>query len=420
MPPIAQTAGPATPGKDDITLSIKLLFVGILLLKVLLCFFMGHFDIYRFLVFLQHAISFPDADPWAYRADNINSDFPYPPALYYLLKGLVSLGPVNAIPPHEPAGMLYSLIKSPIFLADLVVALVIGRRTSFRWMVCTYWTSSIIVFHQYYSGQFDLFVAAPFVLGLYLSELAQSTRQCSASTSSAIRWPFYVGLLVSTVLKPFALLLTPATLVTQARDRKTLLRAVLALILIFLIFKASEWPYSQSAEYRAQMGSGAKLLLMNIKMHRKLFFPVAFIGILAWAWFKKIDHQWLLYSCIILAIGAFSFHSAGWMTWAAVCLPVVLHDLGRKPLHFALLQIWHLAFVLRWAYCPTSPMFDSLSVFTDRFLNLGWKLPMGYLYQHQSTLFGMDIFLFFGYAFGVSSLLLMLALLKDSRHLKVN
>jgi hypothetical protein len=387
-------------------LGIKVLLVAVLLVKVFLCLFTGHFDIYRFLVFLQHALAFPGEDPWAYRALNTHSDFPYPPALFHFLKALVSLGEINPLPPHEPpAGHLYSLVKLPILMADVVVAACLARRTSLRWMVLTYWTSSIVIFHQFYSGQFDLLVAAPIVFAFCWQD-----RSWHRGLSLA-KWPVFLSWLLSVVLKPFALLFAPFWVLQQPDWRRRMAAGALILT-VFVIFKASEWPHAGSHAYREQMGAGVQFLLLNLKMHRQYWFVAASLFLLAVIWFRRVASPWWPVACVTLAIGAFAFHSAGWMTWAAVTLPVVMHDQGWRRGTCRLFLLWQCAFVLRWVYCPTSPLFDSLSVFTDRFLHMNLGLPMGFVYARQPTILGVDSFLLFGYVFAFASFVLFGALMR--------
>ncbi|WP_374591766.1 hypothetical protein [Aquabacterium sp.] len=387
----------------------KWVFVFVLMLKVFLCLFTGHFDIYRFLVFLQHALAFPSDDPWAYRAINDHSDFPYPPALYYVLKCLVSFGQINATPPHEPpAGHLYSWIKIPILIADLVVAAWLVRRTNFRWMVLSYWLSGIVIFHQYYSGQYDLFVAAPLVMAFCLYEREAQTGPWGRSMGASALW------LISVVLKPFALLFAPLYVLQQDGWRRRIQMGVV-MLLIFALFKASEWPYSKSVAYREQMGAGAQFLLMNLKMHRQYWFAATYVFLLGYVAYRQIRQPWWSVAAVTLALGAFAFHSAGWMTWAAVTLPVVLFDQRASRLQLTLFGVWQVAFLLRWAYCPTSPLLDSISVFTDRFLDLDLRLPMGAIYARQPKMLGVDSFLFFGYAFAASSFALLLSILSTKK-----
>jgi hypothetical protein len=390
------------------TILLWMFFFIVLLIKTFLCFFTGHFDIYRFLVFLQHAISYPTEDPWSYRQLNPNSDFPYPPALMYLLKGLVSLGPVNSVPPHEPpSGVLYSLIKLPILLADVFLAWLIARRTSFKWMLLTYWISGVIIFHQYYSGQFDLFVCAPVIAGLIGSERIRDHQQYDAAKDWASAVALHVGYLISIVMKPFALLFAPAFLTAKIRSIRNLLIWLLMLAVIWSLLKVSEWPYSQSIYYQNQMGSGVRLLLFNIQGSMVAAFPMAYLVLLFWIAYKRLDNEWLLMSAVVLCIGATAYHSAGWMSWAAALLPVVLYDMRASKWHLWLLHGWGVAFILRWTFCPTSPLLDSLSVFTDQFLGLNLRMPMGYFYHWMPNLMGFDTFLLFGYLFAAMSAILL-------------
>ena len=92
-------------------------------------------------------------------------------------------------------------------------------------------------------------------------------------------------------------------------------------------------------------------------------------------------------------------------------VPVVLFDQRASRLQLTLFGVWQVAFLLRWAYCPTSPLLDSISVFTDRFLDLDLRLPMGAIYARQPKMLGVDSFLFFGYAFAASSFALLLSML---------
>lgn len=392
-------------------------FFGILVVKVFLCFFTGHFDVYRFLVFLQHAIAFPEQDPWSYRQINGNSDFPYPPLLMLLLKGLVALGPVDYMPPHAPPkGILYSLVKLPILIADLCVAWLIVKRTNFSWMIKTYWFSGVIVFHQYYSGQFDIVVCVPLVAGLCWLNKHTSSPELAQNSSRQGEALFYIGYLASVILKPFALLFVPALLASKSRQLKNLLVASVMFVGIWGVFKISQWPYSQSLHYQNQMGEGAVMLLFNLQGNMVAAFPMAYLLMVFWVWYRRITHEWRLLAAVVLCIGATAYHSAGWMTWAAVALPVVLHDMHHKKWHLYLLNLWSVAFILRWTFCPTSPLLDSMSVFTDRFLSLDLQLPMGYFYVMFPKLLGINSFLLFGYLFAiVSAALLWLILTSESR-----
>lgn len=338
---------------------------------------MGHFDIYRFISFVQYYIVNPAANPWLMSSSLSYMDFPYPPAFLYLLS-IIFLPFVDYLDlsSYEPNLLSYALIRVPLLGSDLLLLYFLAkeRLLTDRATQVFYFFSPVIIFHQYYSGQFDILPAC-----LFFVAFLRLSRRAQLDLVSGVL------IFISLAIKPFLYLLLPFLVIQLGnKNFKSLSVQASKLFLIVVAAKLTELPYLLDAIYRSELGVGPDRFLNNGAF--VIFYSLLLYFSLSKAWEVDFSKGIIL---IILFVATFvSSHSAGWMFWVIPFVLFSCRTLDRKIL--ALFWLWSFFFVIRWAVVDGSPLFDSFDVFVTNWLTLNQKLGIGYFYQVFTTHWGID------------------------------
>lgn len=238
--------------KYPLSKKVKIIAIFVIATKIILALFMGHFDIYRFIVFIQNWIADPSTIPWDYTLINPEADFPYPPVMLYLHSFFLYFfkGLLNLEPPYLPTAAAYNLIRIPLLTADLLLFYFMARYTKdSKELFFFYLLNPLILFHQYFSGQFDLIALVPFIIGAYLYLEKNKT------------WPLPgVLFFLSLILKPFALLFFPLIYLDGLYSKRSM-ESLILLPSIMIFAKITEFPYIVSDSYRLLVGAGARVLI---------------------------------------------------------------------------------------------------------------------------------------------------------------
>lgn len=385
-------------------LNNKILFaltISVSILKLFIALTMGHYDIYRFIVFIQQFIAHSNLSPWDYSLTHPDADFPYPPWLLYLhtLVFLPFREHLILVTPYVPNAYGYMLIRIPFILCDIALLsyfIRLFQKTGHTQTASLLFLllNPIILFHQFYSGQFDLIAVLFFFL--FTVELTEK-----GFTNLTCLWLF-----LSLALKPFGILfLGPILLAFVIKIYQksssitifghTLRPVILYLIGIFGFCLLSQMPYLLTHSYQTQMGAGSKVLLgKDFLFHHALFLPVYAVAcavLLGFAFKKNIPNIYMHLVIIgVLAFSATTDHSAGWVTW---CVPFIIYLALHQTLHeLWLYWIWGGLFIFRWTLVDHSPAFDSLDVFLNHFLHV--KTPyfgIGYFYHLISAKYSIHM-----------------------------
>lgn len=374
--------------------------IGVFCFKFWIAFTMGHLDVTRFIIFLQEFIKFPFNNPWDYNPGFPHADFPYPPFLLYLhaIPFFLFKGLITHSPSLNPTGFTYTLFRLPLVLFDLwwfkELVLLVSKENShtFRKVLFSYLFCTVILFHQYYSGQLDLIAAIPFFLSCL--EIEQKTR---------ITPKAFTLLTLSLCLKPFAIIFLPFIFLRIAsfttgplpnRTKVILTEGIILATSIFL-FKLSELPFLLTESYQSKMGVGASVLYQKYAILGAKVFPVAYLIYSVFIFRTSISpkKQYNLFFSVLmitLLMGATTQHSAGWMLWgcAAYCLLIRNFNARWTP---RVWWTWNIFFVVRWSFVSHSPVADSFGVFLTKFLHFKTAPEMGYLFHRLESNYGLRV-----------------------------
>jgi len=357
--------------------SLPRVYMYLIGLKIFVALTMGHYDIYRFISFVQYFIANPAVNPWLMSSLFSYMDFPYPPAFLYLLS-IIFLPFINYLDlsSYEPNLLTYALIRIPLLGADLLLLYFLAkeRLLTERTSQVFYFLSPVIIFHQYYSGQFDILPAVLFFIAfLRLSKCAHLD--------------LVSGLLIfmSLAIKPFLYLLLPFLVAHLGnKNFKLLLVQASKLLVIAIIAKLAELPYLLDAIYRSELGVGPDRFLNNGAF--LIFYFLLLYFSLSKTWEVDLSKGIVL---IILFVAAFvSSHSAGWMFWIIPFALFSWKNFDKKIAAF--FWLWSFFFVIRWGVVDGSPLVDSFDVFVSNWLELNQKLGIGYFYQVFMTNWGIE------------------------------
>jgi hypothetical protein len=356
----------------------KIVLWTVFLIKALLATTTGHFDIYRFIVFIQNYTSSAATNPWDYSLINHDADFPYPPFLLYIHASLFFLFKpfLNANPPYLPTALGYTLIHVPLLVSDLIILKIFVKKfeDTKNWSAfCFYLFSPVILFHQYYSGQLDLIAVLPFFIAVVALEKNHLAKAIG----------FFI---TSLILKPFGLIFYPLLILVKFQPNRERFKLLFLLILTILFFKISELPFYFTNSYQKLVGAGAKALTS------KTNFPIlcATIFALIYKDSKSENPRWSIAEAIVaimLAMAATTKYSAGWMTWVVPFAALSIFS-NKQTIKTPLWNMWNIFFVLHWSLVANSPLLDSFSVLTDKFLGNNFNFQMGEPYHWISDNYG--------------------------------
>lgn len=360
---------------------------------------MGHLDITRFIIFIQHFVRTPLTNPWDYNPGYPHSDFPYPPLLLYLhaLPFFAFNWLITHSPPLDPIGFSYTIFRIPLVLFDLWwLKELLGLETEknlrvLRGVILSYLLCTVILFHQYYSGQLDLIAVVPFLVSCLEIE-----------KTGKFKLKSFVLLTLSLCLKPFALIFLPFIFLrtidiprtTIFKKIKILVKDSAHLLVPVVIFKLSELPFLLTESYQGKMGAGAKVFFEHNALLGAQVFPWAYLFYLAFFTKEVLLHQkrcnlFFHLLMVTLIIGATTRHSAGWMLWGCAGYFLLRLQLSSQALTFWW-RLWSFLFVVRWGIVPHSPIADSFGIFFNKFLHLKAQMPMGYVFQMATKTMGLE------------------------------
>lgn len=350
---------------DSFSRTLKVLIVAVIFLKVFVSLTMGHLDIYRFIYFIKHFVTYPNLNPWGF-SDPL-ADFPYPPFLLYLNSLLFFVKKLFFQNwPSIPDVWDFMLIRIPFLIADILFSRFLIKRSMRGYFLFLF--SPVMLFHQVYSGQLDLIAAVPFVFSVVA--LADGKLLLG-----------FIWLTISMVLKPYAILFLPFLLFFSTSIREFLKIGFLSGLAI-LLFKISEHPFALSPEYLGKMGAGAKFLFIP-KYLSFYFLTWASLAVCLWqrpSLFNRRDLVFLGLFVVSFAVALVDYHSAGWLLWPVLLLTVWTER--DEWLNWPWLWwTWSVLFILRWSFIDHSPFFDSLDVFLKHYLNLETRLGIGFFYR---------------------------------------
>jgi hypothetical protein len=358
------------------------LFWAVFVFKVAVVLTMGHYDLHRFIVFLQRFVTQPGLNPWDAGLSHPDSDFPYPPVLLYLhaLPFWLFKPLLIGAPGFEPNGYGYVLIRIPFLVAELLFlrfGLLGATALRSRLARGVVLLSPVIVFHQCYSGQLDWIAVVPFFLAVQRWQLQQR---------------FDLGvtalLTLSLMLKPFAVVFLPFWFLAAAPQHR--LRALVTCCIAFALFKVSELPYALSDSYRHFVGAGASQLLLPSVGLPFPAFPALYallLGVAARhaAQGASRSMSWAAVM-VILAMMAGAQPSAGWAAWL---VPFAAELRAAQGDRFkSMWRAWGGLFVVRWALVSHSPVLDSFDVFLKFHTTSSHRFGMGALYRAIAEQFG--------------------------------
>jgi len=275
-----------------------------------------------------------------------------------------------------PSGIGYTLIRIPFLISDLIFLKIFVqkfRETNNSKALYFYLLSPVILFHQYYSGQFDLITVLPFFIAVIAFEKNLLNRSA-------------LFLFISLALKPFGIIFYPLLALKKIKISKANLQFLFLLFLTIVFYKLSELPFSLSKSYRVLMGAGSDSLVKNVFF---LALYILIIGVMFLDCLSK-NQLWTIPEGIVvimLAMAATTNHSAGWMTWIIPFVTILMFN-KEKSCETPLWYLWGTLFVLRWSLVEHSPLLDSFSVFFDKFLVSDLNLPMGAPYHWISKSYG--------------------------------
>ena len=349
-------------------------------LKIFIALTMGHLDIYRFIVFIKYFISNPFLSPWDFSIKNLNADFPYPPFFLYIFS-LIFL-PFKAMIMSngiDPDVLSYALIRIPLLIIDLwlfAVLLAIGLAKN-RFGLFLYVFNPILLFHQYYSGQFDL---VPAVLCFFaILEIFKNSRLTLRAQ---------LLIFVSLAIKPFFLIYIPILYIYLIRNKRLYLNNNLLsfsgkIIFIVIATKILEFPFILSESYQAEVGVSPKVFWGSP------FFVVGYLWLCAHMLISPTLSYLKTHILVTLMLAAFVSHSAGWLFWLVPFQIFLVIQHGFLP-HARWWFIWYILFVLRWSMVEHSPVFDSLDVFIQNWTESDLRFGMGYFYSSIEMLIDID------------------------------
>jgi len=370
---------------------LKTLLWIVIALKLFMTLTMGHFDLFRFITFLQNFVANPEQNPWTYDSQTFFATFPYPPVLMYIHAFFFWLFEpfLNLSHPYWPTPYAYTIISIPILIIDLLflrLFLKARNKSTKKTAFLFYLINPLLLYINHFHGQFDWIAIFPFFLAILEYEKNKLSNK------------FLIYLTISLILKPFALLLLPVIFVDLLPDIKKHYKEFfkyLALILIpIIIWKLSELPYSLSPEYRATIGAKAfERIFSSNRLIPIPLFPTAYIAMGIY-WLVNVfkRNNWKASERIIvimLLLSAFRHPTPNWLIWLFPFV-VILHLRSNKQLS-AMWWIWIMVTLLQITVQTHNAFFDSAGILTTYFLKLDKIFMSGAPYIFLETSLGESI-----------------------------
>jgi len=359
---------------------ISYIFLIPIAVKLFIALTMGHFDIYRFIVFIKFFVNNLTLNPWDFALNNNFADFPYPPLLLYIhsiiflpFKFFINQNGLN------PDVLSYALIRIPFLICDYLLMLELLKLSIHKNKPAflLYLFNPILLFHQYYSGQLDLIPVVLFFIGfLDLYKTNKITKK------------FLIFTFLSIATKPFLYIYLPLLcLYILNLDKLTFIDKFKSFFYIFclvIVAKLLELPYLLSKSYLLQMGLGGRVFLKSYA------FLILYALLSLFVFFTKYKDYKKLHIILTLLIAGFINHSAGWLTWI---IPFhLLITIEEKEFKYKTLWIlWYMFFCIKWALYYDSPVFDSLDIFIKNYLNLDFEFGIGYPFRIITNIFNNKV-----------------------------
>jgi uridine kinase len=338
-----------------------------------------------FTPFLNYFVESGFSNPWSYFfAHGRSNAFPYPPMMLYALTPFrVLFSPLLASGIDTITPLHLFVMRLPLFICDLIIALVLVRWFPARVtrILLVYWLSPLVIHITYWHGQLDVIPTAMLVVSLYV------LRRGNIHVAM-----FVAGLALATKSHLLAALPFLVVYISQYRSLEDGVKSMAALLLGYFL---TVGPYLGSSAYLAMVYGTPELARLfdfqAVSLSAQLVVYLAPAAIvLLWLRFTAYERpDWdltMLYLGILFSIFIVLAPPApGYIMWS---LPFLVHFMCRSSKAHALPYVLYVASYLAFYLLgPKGDLFEAFQVVSPAVAQMRTPFQaLSHLYPEKSAM----------------------------------